>query len=78
VDGDWAAASKMIPAVAIAINRTLVGLQQGKPLDQIEVFPDILSAGSVIMPDVFLEGSPYGISQLIYMPGDMREGNKDN
>lgn len=58
------AMSKMIPAMAIAITRTVQGLQRGYGLDKIEVFPDAMSVAGVIMPDAFLKGSPYGLSVL--------------
>lgn len=61
---EWTAVIKMIPAVAIAITKTMAGLQLGKKLDEIEIYPDALAAGGVIMPDLFLRGSPYGISEL--------------
>lgn len=61
---EWAAVSKMIPAVAVAITRTMVGLQLGKELGQIEIYPEDLAAGGIVMPDLFLRGSPYGISEL--------------
>jgi hypothetical protein len=63
-DQEWSAVARMIPAVAIAITRTMVGLQQGKELSQIEVYPEALAAGGVIVPGLFLRGSPYGISPL--------------
>ena len=61
---EWVAAGKMIPAVAVAITRTMAGLQSGKALGEIEIYPESLAAGSVIMPDLFLRDSPYGLAQL--------------
>jgi hypothetical protein len=61
---ECSAVARMIPAVAIAITRTMVGLQQGKEFAQIEIYPDGLATGGVIMPGLFLRGSPYGISRL--------------
>jgi len=61
---EWTAVAKMIPAVAVAITKTVAGFQQGKELAEIAIYPDALAAGGVIMPDLFLKGSPYGISQL--------------
>ena len=74
----WTAASTMIPAVTVVVTRTLVGLQHVKPIEKIEKSPDKLAIDGVIMPQIFLEGSPYGISRLIYIPDDMLRGNKDN
>ena len=61
---EWLAIRKMIPAMAIAITRVTSGLQSGKDLDSIEVYPDDLMAGAVIVPDSFLRGKPYGLSEL--------------
>ena len=61
---EWQAIRKMIPAVAVAITRVIGGLQAGKGLDAIEVYPEDLQAGGVIMPDSFLRGEPYGVSEL--------------
>lgn len=61
---EWQAIRKMIPAVAIAVTRVTSGLQSGKGLDSIEVYPEDLQAGGVIMPDSFLRGAPYGLSEL--------------
>ncbi len=61
---EWTALMKMIPAVAVAITKTIVGLQQGMELGKIEIYPDAHSSGGLIMPDLFLRGSPFGISQL--------------
>ncbi len=61
---EWTALMKMIPAVAVAITKTIVGLQQGMELGKIEIYPDARYSGGLIMPDLFLIGSPFGISQL--------------
>jgi hypothetical protein len=61
---EWSAAAKLMPALAIAVTRIMVGLQEGKDLSQIEVYPEALAAGGVIMPSLFLRGSPYGVSEL--------------
>jgi hypothetical protein len=61
---EWVAFRKIIPAMSIAITRVIKGLQEGKGLDEIEVYPDDLQAGGFIMPDSFLRGKPYGLSEL--------------
>lgn len=61
---EWESLRKIIPAMAIAITRTIKGLQGGKGLDEIEIYPEDLQAGGVIMPDSFLRGRPYGLSEL--------------
>jgi hypothetical protein len=61
---EWQAFRKMIPAVSVAITRITSGLQSGRGLDAIEVYPEDHQAGGVIMPDSFLKGEPYGLSEL--------------
>jgi len=61
---EWQALSKIIPAVAVAITRVSGGLQAGKGLDEIKVYPDDLLAGGIIVPDSFLRGKPYGLLEL--------------
>ena len=61
---EYVAIAKMIPAVAVVITRITQGLQQGKTLDAIDVYPDPLLAGGVISPDRFLQGKPYGLSEM--------------
>jgi hypothetical protein len=59
------AVSRMLPATAVVATRTAAGLQQGRPLDSIAVYPDAMSAGGVISPpDIFLKDNPYGIRPL--------------
>lgn len=59
------AVSRMLPATAVVATRTAAGLQQGKALDSIAVYPDAMSAGGVISPpDIFLKDNPYGIRPL--------------
>lgn len=60
----YVALAKMIPAVAVVMTRITQGLQQGKTLDAIDVYPDPLLAGGVISPDHFLEGKPYGLTKM--------------
>jgi len=61
---EWAALAKMIPAVAVAITKVAQGLQLGKGLDEIEIYPEALAAGGLINPDMFLRSSPFGLSEL--------------
>jgi hypothetical protein len=63
---DWLPAAKLIPAMAVAVTRTIAGLQVGKGLAEIEIYPNSFNAGSVIIPGYFLEGSPYGLAELTY------------
>jgi len=72
---EWTATAKMIPAMAVAVTKTVAGLQQGKELGAIEIYPDVLAVGGVIMPDLFLKRSPYGISQLT--PADFNAAIND-
>ncbi len=60
----WVAAAKLIPSVAVAITKTIAGLQLGKGLSEIEIYPKAFAVGSVITPGYFLEGSPYGLAEL--------------
>lgn len=61
---EFRAFSKIIPAMAVAVTKIMIGLRQGMELSEIEIYPDALSAGSVIVPDLFLRGKPYGLSEL--------------
>ena len=63
-DWEYVALAKMFPAVAIVITTTTQGLQQGKTLDQIKVYPQDIEAGNIISPDLFLKNSPFGITQI--------------
>jgi hypothetical protein len=56
----------MFPAVAVVITATTQGLQQGKTLDKIKVYPQDIEAGTMISPDLFLKNAPYGITQMDY------------
>ncbi len=64
-----AALSEMLPATAVVITKITVGLQEGKTLDNIKIYPDsgfaASYAGAVISPPhVFLKDHPFGISRL--------------
>lgn len=60
-----AALSEMLPATAVVITKTVLGLQQGRTLDNIEIYPDSGFAGGVISPPhLFLKGHPFGIYPL--------------
>lgn len=72
---EWTAVVKMIPAVGIAITRTVAGLQEGKNLGEIVIYPESVAAGGLIVPDLFLRGSPYGISELTRI--DFHEASED-
>lgn len=61
---EWQALGKIIPAMAVAITKVAAGLQAGKGLDEIEIYPEALEAGGIINPDSFLRGEPYGLSEL--------------
>lgn len=59
------ALSQMLPATAVVVTKTAAGLQQGKTLDKIEVYPSTRGAGGLIYPpSLFLKGHPYGIYPL--------------
>ena len=63
---EYVALAKMFPAVAIVIAATTQGLQQGKTLDQIKVYPQDIEAGTMISPDLFLKNNPFGMTQMNY------------
>jgi len=63
---EYVALAKMFPAVAIVITATTQGLQQGKTLDEIKVYPQDIEAGTMISPDLFLKNGPFGITQIKY------------
>ena len=63
---EYVALAKMFPAVAIVITTTAQGLQQGKTLDEIKVYPQDIEAGTLISPDLFLKNAPFGITQMDY------------
>ena len=63
---EYVALAKMFPAVAIVITATTQGLQQGKTLDEIKVYPQDIEAGNIISPDLFLKNAPFGITQIDY------------
>lgn len=59
------ALSEMLPATAVVMTKTALGLQEGKALDSIEIYPEYISAGGVIYPPyLFLKGHPFGIYPL--------------
>ena len=63
---EYVALAKMLPAVAIVITTTTQGLQQGKTLDEIKVYPKDIEAGTMISPDLFLKDAPFGVTQMDY------------
>jgi len=63
-DWEYVALAKMFPAVAIVIATTTQGLQNGKTLDEIAVYPQDIEAGNIISPDLFLKNAPFGITQI--------------
>ena len=63
-DWEYVALAKMFPAVAIVITTTTQGLQQGKTLDEIKVYPQDIEAGNIISPDLFIKNAPFGITQI--------------
>ena len=59
------AISQMLPATAVVVTKTAAGLQQGKTLDKITVYPNTGAAGGMIYPPSrFLKNHPYGIYPL--------------
>jgi hypothetical protein len=67
---EYVALSKLFPAVAVVIAATTQGLQQGKTLDEIRIYPKDIEAGTTIGPDLFLEKAPFGMTAMDYK--DMR------
>ena len=63
-DWEYVALAKMFPAVAIVIAATTQGLQQGKTLDEIKIYPKDIEAGTLISPGLFLENAPFGVTQM--------------
>lgn len=61
---EWAALVKMIPAVAVATTKVTQGLQLGKELGEIDIYPEALAAGGPINPDMFLRNKPFGLTEL--------------
>jgi len=61
---EYVALAKMFPAVAVVIATTAQGLQQGKTLDAIKVYPEDIEAGNIISPDLFLKHAPFGLTQI--------------
>lgn len=61
---EYVAVAKMFPAVAVVITATTQGLQQGKTLDEIKVYPQDIEAGNMISPDLFLKNAPFGMTQI--------------
>jgi hypothetical protein len=49
---EYVALRKMFPAVAVVIAATTQGLQQGKTLDEIRIYPKDIEAGTEIDPDL--------------------------
>jgi len=63
---EYVALAKMFPAVAVVITKTAQGLQEGKTLDKIKVYPHDIEAGNIISPDLFLKNAPFGMTQIDY------------
>jgi hypothetical protein len=63
---EYVALAKMFPAVAVVIAATTQGLQQGKTLDEIKVYPQDIEAGTMISPDLFLKNAPFGMTAMDY------------
>ena len=63
---EYVALAKMFPAVAVVITATTQGLQQGKTLDEIKVYPQDIDAGGMISPDLFLKNAPFGMAEMDY------------
>jgi hypothetical protein len=63
---EYVALAKMFPAVAVVIAATTQGLQQGKSLDAIKIYPSNIEAGNKISPDLFLKNAPFGMTQMDY------------
>jgi hypothetical protein len=63
---EYVALSKMFPAMAVVIAATVRGLQQGKTLDEIKIYPRAIEAGNTISPDLFLEKAPFGMTRMNY------------
>jgi hypothetical protein len=61
---EYVALSKLFPAVAVVIAATTQGLQQGKTLDEIRIYPKDIEAGTTIGPDLFLEQAPFGMTEM--------------
>lgn len=60
------AISKMFPAMAVVITDTFEGLQQGKSLEEIKIYPNSMIVGGIIVPDMFLENNKYGMQPIDY------------
>jgi hypothetical protein len=63
---EYVALANMFPAVAVVITATTQGLQQGKTLDEIKVYPKDSAAGATINPDLFLKNAPFGMTEMDY------------
>jgi hypothetical protein len=63
---EYVALAKMFPAVAVVITATTQGLQQGKTLDEIRIYPQDIEAGTMISPDLFLKNAPFGMTEMDY------------
>lgn len=61
---EYVALGKLFPAVAVAIAATAQGLQQGKTLDEIRIYPKDIEAGTPINPDLFLDKAPFGMRAM--------------
>lgn len=60
------ALAKMFPATALVTAVTTQGLQQGKTLDKIRIYPQDIEAGNMISPDLFLKSAPFGMTEMDY------------
>ena len=63
---EYVALAKMFPATALVTAATTQGLQQGKTLDKIRIYPQDIEAGNIISPDLFLKSAPFGMSEMDY------------
>ena len=61
---EYVALAKMFPVVAFVTALTTQGLQQGKPLDDIRIYPQDIEAGNIISADLFLQNAPFGMTQM--------------
>jgi hypothetical protein len=63
-DWEYVALARMFPAAAVVVTETVLGLQAGKTLDEIKIYPHDIDAGALISPDSFLKSSPFGMTQM--------------
>ncbi len=62
------ALSEMLPATAVVITKTTLGLQEGKTTDEINIYPmswlNIPIGGEIFPPSEYLRNHPFGIYPL--------------